>query len=178
MATQQWSILGDETPDPGVPLDLISNQITAAGAPSIGRNLAYVMADGGADEGFSGSFDVPPTYVGSPVLIIKGVLDGTPGAAQTLQFGFRKRANANNEAADGTFDAEQTSQVSGRADDLVGSNGAGYADEDLAVFEIALTAGDYAAGDCVEYYFYVDSSGTDYAGNFLPRSILFQYSDA
>lgn len=178
MATHRLSILGGEKPESTVPLDLISNQITSATLPSIGANLAYVMADGGADEGIYGSFDVPANYVGTPKIIIKVVLDGAPSAAQTLQFGFRKRANANNEVADGTFDAEQTSVVSGRGDSIVGSNGAGYSDEDLAVFEVTLTAGDYAAGDQVEFYVYLDSSGTDYAGNALLRDVLFQYADA
>lgn len=178
MATHRLSMLGGEKPDAGVPLDLISNQITAATAPSVGNNLAYVMADGGTDEGLYGSFDVPQNYVGTPKVVIKAILDGAPGAAATLAFGFRKRANANNEAADGTFDAEQTSVVAGRADSIIGSNGAGYADEDLAQFEISLTAGDYAVGDQVEWYCYLDASGGDYAGNVLLREIVFQYADS
>ena len=174
MATHRISILGNERPDSGVPLDLISNQITEATAPSIGNNLAWVMADGGADEGIYGSFDVPENFVGTttnPTIVVKVVLDGTPGAADTLGFGFRKRANADNEAADGTFDAEQT------VSSTIGSGGSNHADEDQCNLSITLTGSAYAAGDQVEWYLYVDASGTSYAGNVLLRDAIFRYAD-
>lgn len=172
MATHRISILGGEKPDAGVPLDLISNQITAATAPSIGNNLAYVLADGGADEGIYGSFDVPENYVGTPTLVVKAVLDGAPGAAETLGFGFRKRANADNEVADGTFDAEQV------VSSTIGSSGSNHGNEDQINLTITLTGADYAAGDQVEFYLFIDSSGTTYAGNVLLRDAIFRYADA
>jgi len=171
MASHRMSILGNERPDSGVLLDLISNQITAATAPSIGNNLAWVMNDAGADEGIYGTFDIPENYVGSPTIIVKAVLDGAPGAADTLGYGFRKRANADNEVADGTFDAEQT------ISSTIGSNGGGYSNEDECNLTITLTAGDYAVGDQVEFYLYIDASGTSYAGNVLLRDAIFRYSD-
>lgn len=158
--------------DSGVPTDLISNQITAATAPSIGNQLCQVMADGGSDEGVYVRFTVPKNYVGTPKLVVKGVLDGAPSAGDDLGFSFRKRAVANNEAADGTFDAEQTVQNTD-----IGSTGTNHANEDLYEASITLTAGDYAVDDEVYGYLAIDASGTTYTGNFLLTSLEFEYTD-
>lgn len=172
MATHRMSVLGGEKPDTGVPLDLVSNQITSGTAPSIGNILAYVLADGGSDEGLYFVFHVPKNYVGTPKLVIKGVLDGAPSAGDDLGFGFRKRAVADNEVADGQFDAEQTTQNTD-----IGSTGSNYSNEDQYEASITLTAGDYAVDDVVYGYAYIDASGTTYAGNFLLTDILFEYTD-
>lgn len=162
-------------PDSGVPLDLIANQITEATSPSIGDLLAYVLADGGADEGLWCKFSVPKNYVGNPKLVIRGILDGAPAASAVLGFGVRKRAVADNEAADGTFDAEQTGNA------VIGSNGAGYSDEDAFQLTINLTAANYAVDDDVFAYVFLDASVNDYNGNVLlpaDDSIFFEYDDA
>jgi hypothetical protein len=159
-------------PDSGVFPDRVGNQITAAAAPSVGGQLCYVMADGGSDEGFQDSFAIPKNYVGSPKIVVRGILDGVPGASDTLGFGFRKRAVANNEAADGTYDAEQT------VSSTIGSSGSNHSDEDEIELSITLTAGDYSVDDTVYYYFYIDASGGTYAGNFLLTGLFFEYADA
>lgn len=158
-------------PDSGVPLDLVSNQITSAAAPSVGSQTAYVMADG-ADEGVYVRFQIPKNYVGSPKIVVQGILDGAPGAAHTLGFGFRKRAVANNESADGTFDAEQTNSAT------IGSGGSNHSDEDYFEQSITLTAGDYAVDDQVYGYVFLDASGTDYTGNFLLTNVDLEFADA
>ena len=158
-------------PDSGCPLDLIANQITEATSPSVGDLLAYVLADGGADEGVWVNWHVPQNYVGTPVLVIRGLLDGAPGAGDDIAFGVRPRAVADNEVSDGTFDAEQTAQV---------TDASTWGDEDEYEETITLT-GTYAAGDTVHAYVYIDASGTSYTGNFLlyaENSIFFQYADA
>lgn len=159
-------------PDANVFPDLIANQITEAASPSIGDLTCYVLADGGSDEGVYVRVSIPKNYVGTPVLVIKGVLDGAPGASDTLGFSFRKRASANNEAADGSFDAEQTTSAT------IGSSGSNHSDEDLYEATITLTAGDYAVDDEVFGYLAIDASGTTYAGNFLLLAIELQYADA
>jgi hypothetical protein len=151
---------------------MVANQITEATTPSVGDILCYVMADGGSDEGMYGSFKIPKNYVGSPKIVVTGVLDGSPGASDTLGFGFRKRAIANNESADGTFDAEET------VSSTIGSGGSNHADEDLIELSITLTAGDYAVDDQVHFYLYIDASGTTYAGNFLLTDLELEYTDA
>jgi hypothetical protein len=159
--------------DTGVPLDYVGNQITAVAAPSVTNQPCWVLADGGSDEGVSVRFEVPQNYVGTPVLVIKGILDGAPSNGDDLGFGFRKRAVADNEAADGTYDAEQTFQSTD-----IGSTGSNHANEDVFVASITLTGADYAAGDTVFGNAYIDASGTTYTGNFLLTEVLFQYADA
>lgn len=173
MATFRVSVLGvNVIPDSGVFPDIIGNQITEGVAPSIGTQGCFVMADAGSDEGIYIDFPIPKNYVGTPKLVVQGILDGAPGAAETLGFGFRKRAVANNESADGTFDAEQTVSSG------IGSGGSAHADEDWIELSIDLTAGDYAVDDRVFGYVYIDASGTSYTGNFLLIDVLLQYADA
>jgi hypothetical protein len=172
MATHRIPVLSDAGLDTGVFLSTVGAQITAATAPSVGSQLCYVMNDGGADEGIYFSFPIPKNYVGSPVLVARGILDGAPGASDVLGLGFRKRAVANNEAADGTFDAEQTGSRT------IGSSGDNYADEDEIEITISLTAGDYSVDDTVYGYLYVDASVATYVGNLLLKDVLFQYADA
>jgi hypothetical protein len=162
VGTFRLPILGPNTlPGATVFPDRVGNQITAATAPSVGSQLCFVMNDAGADEGLYGDFLVPKNYVGSPKIVAKGILDGAPGASDTVGSGFRKRAVANNESADGTFDAEQT------VSSTVGSGGSGHSDEDQLELSITLTAGGYSVDDVVHFYFYIDTSGMTYAGNFL-----------
>ena len=44
------------------------------------KNLAFVLKDPTADTGFYGVFEVPQNYVGTPVIAVTGILDGTVGA--------------------------------------------------------------------------------------------------
>jgi hypothetical protein len=171
VATHRIPVLSEAALDVGIPLSTVGAQITAATAPSIGTQLCYVFNDGGVDKGIYFSFSIPKNFVGSPVLVVRGILDGAPGSTDVLGLAARKRAVANNEAADGTFDAEQTGSQT------VGSSGANYADEDEIEITINLTAGDYAVDDTVYEYLYIDASVTTYAGNFLLKDILFQYAD-
>jgi hypothetical protein len=173
MATQRIDIgIGSSAVlDTGVFLDLVSNQITAAATPSVGDILAVVLTDG-SDNGWKDRFVVPKEYVGAPKVIVGGIIDGVPGASDTMGFAFRKRAVADNESADGTFDAEQTVSVT------VGSSGLNYTDEDYFEMAITLTAGDYAVDDAVYFYFYLDNTGTTFAGNALITGLQFEFSDA
>jgi hypothetical protein len=170
MATHRMSVIGGAKPDSGVPMDLIANQITEATTPSLGDLLCYVLGTG-ADEGVRGFFKVPKNYVGTPKLVFSGYLDGAPGASDTLGFAVRKRAVANNEAGDATFDAEQT------VSSTIGSGGSGHSDEDFLEASVTLTAGDYAVDDQVQFWAYIDDSGSSYAGNFLLTDVEFEYAD-
>lgn len=121
----------------------------------------------GSDIGFSLSFDVPAGYVGSPALLIKGVLDGTP--ANVLAFGAQQLSRADSEAVDTAYEAEDLAN---------NSDWTGYADEDM--FEIAITltpASAYVVGDTVFLWFFRDDSVDDTTFNFLMQHLFFQYSD-
>jgi len=174
MATLRKSVLGfTALPEAGVFPDTVANQITEATAPSVGSQLCFVLADGGADEGIYFSFKIPKNFVSAPKIVVTGILDGAPGATDTLGFGFRKRAVANNESADGTYDAEEV------VTSVIGATGgSSHSDEDSIELSITLTAGDYAVDDIVYGYLYIDASGTTYAGNFLLTEVEFEWADA
>jgi hypothetical protein len=163
-------ILNNVNFDSGVFDDLVSNQITAAAAPSVGNQIATVISDAGTSRGIYGRFSVPDNYTGSPQLIIKGILDGAPGASDVLAFGFRKRNVADNAPADGTFDAANTGSIT------IGSSGLNYSDEDLVIMAINLTAGDYTANAQVFYWLYIDATPNTYTGNFLLTDLEFAYA--
>lgn len=157
--------------DQGVFPNRIGNQIAAAADPSVGGQMALVHGDG-ADEGWQGDFPVKDDYdeATNPKIRIDVILDGAPGAGDTLGWGFRKRAVADNEPSDGTFDTEQA------VSDIIGSSGSGHGDEDRLVQEISLTFGHYAKGDRVHFHLYLDGSGTTYAGDVLQVSAEFDYT--
>lgn len=172
MATHRAGALGQNvTLDVGVFGDLIGNQITEATAPSIGTLGCFVISDAGADRGLYFDFPIPKNYVGTPKLVIQGILDGAPGASDVLGWGFRKRAVANNESADGTFDAEQLTSST------IGSGGSNHSDEDWIEQSITLTAGDYAIDDRVFGWLYIDANINTYTGNFMLVDVLFEYAD-
>lgn len=152
----------------------ISAQITSATAPSIGNLPCFVLNEtGSVDEGVYVRFTIPKNFVSNPKLVVHGILDGAVGATDTLGFGFRKRSSANNESADGTFDAEEVTTAT-----IGATGGSAHSDEDLYQTTITLTAGDYAVDDQVSGYLYIDASGNTYAGNFLLTGLEFEYQDA
>ena len=164
MATHELPIIGPTMlPESGVFLDRIGNQITATN--EIGNQLAVVMADGGSDEGFYGSFNVPQNYVGTPVIVVRGIIDGAMSSV-TLQFGIQGITKDHGEATDVAYSTEDT-----------GNESSDHADEDLVEVTISLSNfSGFAVGDTVFYYFYIHASG-DYAGNFLLTDLLFRYAD-
>lgn len=152
--------------------DRIANQLSLTNA-TIGNQVAIVLNDGGSDEGVHCRFSVPKNYVGTPVLVIKGILDGAPGASETLGFGCTGLARADNESADAAYGSEDAASAT------IGSSGTNHADEDAYEETITLTnLGTLAVDDEVFLYVYLDASGTTYGGNFLLTSLLFQYADA
>ncbi len=156
--------------DSDVFLDRVSGQITVATAPSVGTNLCYVLEAVGADEGVYVKWAVPKGYSSTPKLVIRGILDGAPGAGDDLGFAVREHIAADNETADGTFATAQTIQNTD-----IGSTGSNHSDEDVYEASITLTA-TYAEDDDVFAYVFIDDSGTTYGGNFLLTGIFFEYT--
>lgn len=173
MATVRIPILGMNTaPDASgfVFPDRIANQLSigAATRPP-GNEMCIVMQDpnGGGDAGLYGKFAVPKDYVGTPVLVIRGVLDGAP-TTTTIAFGVQMRPLADDEAFDGDYGAEA----------IASASSVSQADEDVYEETIDISGFTFAVDDDVFFFFYVDDSVHTYTGNFLLTGLYFQYANA
>lgn len=167
MATFRLPILGASTiPDSGVFQLPINTQITNGTAPA--DELCFVLDnDPATDLGISGKFSVPKGYVGSPVLVYKGIVDGTVGT-EDIRVGIQLLGLADNEAYDAAFEAEDLGTFQSDA----------YTDEDVFEATITLTV-TLAEDDSVGYHFFCDASGsTPFTGNLLITALEFQYADA
>lgn len=144
---------------------LLSTEMTLTNA----KDVACLVMEypTGADIGLSLAFRVPQNYGSSPVLVIRGVLDGTP--ANVLAFGAQQLSRADSEAVDTAYEAEDTAS---------NSDWTGYADEDEYEETITLTpAAAYEVGDIVYLFFYRDDSVDTTTFNFLLTFLGLQYSD-
>lgn len=122
----------------------------------------------GADLGISGQFDVPQNYAGTPVMVAKVVIDGTP--ANTLGIGAQQIAVDDSETVDVAYETEDLANK---------SSWTGYADEEQLEITITLTpASAYQPGDTVFYRFYRDDNVDTQTINVLLIDLLFRYSDA
>ncbi|MHC4721703.1 MAG: hypothetical protein ACYS6I_03235, partial [Planctomycetota bacterium] len=144
MATHDFSILNSSIkPDNSndvypAPLDTLMTLTNTK------EDIGYFMGfPTGADVLMSGRFVVPQTYVDTPVLVIQGILDGTP--ANVLAFTFQQLSRADSESVDTAYEAEDTAS---------NSTWTGYADEDQYTETITITpAAAYVAGDTVYWSF-------------------------
>lgn len=132
------------------------------------QNCIVMEFPTGSDIGFELSFVVPPDYVGSPVLVIRGVLNGTP--ASVLAFGAQQVSVDDSETVDVAYETEDLAS---------NSTWTGYAAEEMYEETITLTpASAYVAGDTVYLSFYRDDSVDTTTFDFLLTDLAFQYSDA
>jgi len=170
MATAQIPILDISTNlDPGGDVfpSKIKSQLSLANAR--GEENCIVLpaaATISADTGLDGSFTVPQNYASTPVLVIRGILDGAP-TTLVIAFGVQMKPLADDEAYDqaiGTQDIASASSVS-------------QVDEDIYEETIALiNAGTFAPGDDVSYFQYIDDSVHTYTGLFLLTGLFFRYT--
>lgn len=121
----------------------------------------------GSDPSVELAFRIPQNYAGSPVIVLRGVIDGTP--ANTL--GVRAQ-QLSRDVSEGNATAYETEDTASNA------TWTGYADEDEYEETIALTPdAAYVAGDTIYLQVGRDDSADDSAVNFLVTEIFFQYSD-
>jgi hypothetical protein len=119
-----------------------------------------------ADTGFKGGFQVPRGYVDTPVLVIRGILDGAP-TTLVIAFGVQLRPLADDEAYDVAYNAQN----------IASASSVGQADED--VYEETISIADtLAAFDDVDWFFFIDDSVHTYTGKFLLTGLFFRYNDA
>jgi hypothetical protein len=121
----------------------------------------------GSDIGFSCLFTIPQNYVGTPELVIKGVLDGSP--SNVLAFGAQQLSRDDSESVDTAYETEDLAS---------NSTWTGYADEEMYEEVITLTPGSaYTAGDTILIWFFRDDNVDTTTFNFLLTELIFQYSD-
>ena len=153
-------------PDVGVSLSKLTSQMSLT---NIKNQLCYVMVfPNGADLGGELSFTIPQNYSADPVIILKGVIDGTP--ANTFGAGLQQIALTNSETIDAAYETEDLAN---------NATWTGYADEEMYSISITPTpASAYVAGDTVFMRVFRDDSVDDTTWDFLMTDIIFQYTEA
>lgn len=165
MGTNRLPILGIGTvPDVGPFFAPIKTQITETNV-NAGEIALVLDCDPASDLGCRGSFSVPKDYASAPVLVIRGIIDGTVGT-EDIHTGMTLLGRADNEAYDIAHEAEDIANFQSNA----------YADEDVFEETIALTV-TLAIDDDVNFHFFIDASGaTPFTGNILVTGLYFEYT--
>lgn len=164
--TQQISIFNHTlVPDVGVYLSKLTSQMALT---NVKNQLCLVMPfPAGADIGFEVLFTVPDNYSSTPVLVLRGVIDGTPAnifgiGAQLLQVDVAETIDAAYEAEDTASNATWT----------------GYADEEEYELGITLTpSAAFVAGRTVYLKVFRDDSVDTQTIDFLLTNLFFRYTE-
>lgn len=171
MATHDWPVMGfGVSPDNSgfVWPAPISSQLTLTNAD--GGEECMVMpaaATISADAGFRGHFRVPQNYVGTPKLVITGILNGAP-ASLVIAFGVKLTIRAVSDPYD----------VAAGTERLASASSVPEIDKDEYEEVIDLSAETFVAGRKVYYYCFIDDSVHTYTGKFLLTGLDFRYDDA
>lgn len=164
--TLQHPIIGGFSPDAGVYWSKLSAELSLTNAK---QQFCWVLpAPTGADLGGEVSFTVPDNYSSTPVLVLRGVIDGTP--ANVLGVGAQLLQRDVGESVDTAYEAEDTAS---------NSTWTGYADEEEYEIAITLTpSAAFVAGRTVLLRLYRDDSVDTQTINFLMTNLLFRYTEA
>lgn len=132
-------------------------------------NQVLVLNDTAADHGIYGLFDVPQNYVDTANLVIVWTATAIIG---DVEFDFVYRAVGGN-------DAESLDQA-GSDEDVNANDTAPSAINERMEITIALTDGNFAVGDTVEFFFTRDGTdgGDTMAAACLVFGLFFEYNDA
>ena len=172
MATHRIPILGWNT-IPDTTGRAFFEPYTVKATNDVFGHAVLVLNDPGASQnhGVYGAFDIPANYVGSPVIRIYWTSTATSG---TCLFAFDYRAI-------GGDDTESLDQATFQEQIDISDVAASATDERLNVTG-ALTAGNLAAGDLVEFYFYRDGTTGGPTDNLAAavtvHGVYFEYADA
>lgn len=170
MATHDMPILGAMTA-PDSSGDIFLEPLEAAltlGTAAYGNLLCLTMlAPTGSDIGFHGKFNVPQNYVGTPVLVIRGIL---AQAASVLAFGFSHTPFAHSETIDAAFADTDLAE---------NSTWTGLVAEEMYEETIALTpTAAYVVGDEVFFFLFRDETQDTQTGEFHLTGLFLRYNDA
>ena len=150
--------------------DVIGNQISTSNP--VGTFVGFVMSAGvGADNGMRLTLKVPTDYASTPRLIVTYLLDGSPGASDTLGTGASGLCVPSLDTEDAAFSAEDADSVT------IGSSGLGAADEDMLEVGVDLDNLTLVATQLLLLNGYLDVSGTSYAGNAILQAAELEYDD-
>src|SRR3990167_1479870 len=153
-------------PDVGVYPSKLSSELSLTNAKE--QECLVMPAPTGSDIGASTRFSVPATYVGTPLLRLRGYIDGTP--ANVFGIGATLQQIAVAATVDAAYEAEDVAS---------NSTWTGYADEELYEIDITLTpASAFTANAEVNLRFYRDDSVDTQTINFLLVAAFFVFNDA
>lgn len=133
------------------------------------KHMVLSFQDTANRHGIYGAFRVPDDFVGTAKLEVKWTSATTTGDVE-WDFDYRAIGGDDSESLD-----QATAQESVNSNDTAPS-----AAFELMSIEIALTSGNFAAGDIVEFFLARDGTdaGDTIADNVLLFEALFQYADA
>ena len=153
-------------PDVGVYPSKLSSELSLTNAKQ--QECMVMPAPTGSDIGAETLFNVPATYVGTPKLVLRGIIDGTP--ANVFGIGAQLLEVAAAATVDAAYEAEDVAS---------NSTWTGYADEEIYELSITLTpASAFTALREVLIRYYRDDSVDTQTINFLLTELFFEFNDA
>lgn len=168
MATHRLSILGWQT-RPDDTGEVFFEPYSIKATNDQWQHLVLVMNDTATRNGVYGVFDVPQNYVGTANLVVVWTSTATSG---DIEADFDYRAVGGN-------DTESLDQ-SGTQETVNSNDTAPSAAHERMELSIALTDGNFSAGDTVEFFFARDGTdaGDTMAAAALIFGLFFEYADA
>ena len=168
MATFRLPILGANTvPDSSG--EVFFEPYTIKATNDNWGHMVLIFNDSATRNGLRGAFDVPQNYVGSANIIIHWTATATSGDVE-WDFDYRAVGGDDTESLD-----QATAQESVNQNDTAPS-----AIHERMTVTLALTAGNFAAGDTVEFELFRDGTdaGDTMAAAAIVHQVLFEYADA
>ena len=168
MATHRLPILNSHTV-PDTTGTAFFEPYTIKATNDVWGHLVLCLNDTAADHGIFGKFAIPQNYVDTANLVVVWTSTATVG---DVEFDFMYRAVGGN-------DCESLDRA-GNQEDVNSNDTAPSAAHERMEITIALTDGNFAAGDTVEFFFSRDGTdgGDTIAAAVLIFGLFFEFNDA
>ncbi len=153
------------TPDDGVYFSRLDVELSMTNAKN--QMCVFMPDPTGSDIGLEVNFRVPQNYSSTPVLVLRGVIDGTP--ASTFGVGAQLLPVDTSETIDAAYEAEDTAS---------NATWTGYAAEEEYEISITLTPSALNAGETVYLYVYRDDSVDTSTWDYLLTGLFFSYTES
>lgn len=167
MATHRIPILGWKTV-PDTSGNVFFEPYTIKATNDVWGYLVAVFSDTATRIGLRGSFDVPQNYVGTAKIIIHWTTTATSGDVE-WDFDYRAIGGDDTESLDQAGTQESVNQ----------NDTAPSATDERMTATLTLTAGNFAAGDTVQFELFRDGTdaGDTIAAAVTAHEVLFEYAD-